>query len=295
MRKPLGASLILILILFILLFAGCGEDSSDSGLYDQIVEGTTNEINLSEDGISLDIEYMDDEEIEDAIRGIKPSIETTDIQIVRDFKEDEWKAWEKYEGKIVQVKGTISDVSLHRYDTMDLSDEVSLLGDTQSQKDYPHARFECVFAPGHDEELIALEEGVEVTIKGCFAWGQAEGKEYGTFGLQGCTIVNDYRIEYSASSVVGTYELEDGNTRLVCMPDGTCVRDETQSGEPAWRGTYEVEGSKLYWDEADTHTTWFKEYEIEDGGSKLTMGVYTFIKVSDSYDISDIPESRIRD
>lgn len=194
MRKSLCASWILILIFFVFLFAGCGEDSSESGLYDQIVEGTTNEINQSGDGLSLDIEYMSEEEIEDAIWGVRPSVETTDIQLLLDSKESYEEAQDKYVGKVIQVTGTVKTIIFFEYDQSPQPDWLYLLGDYEDE--YPYADFTCIFADRHnyDDEfnvLDGLDDGDKVTVKGYCAGASGGGELGGSITMRGCTIVDD--------------------------------------------------------------------------------------------------------
>lgn len=93
----------------------------------------------------------------------------------------------------------------------------------------------------------------------------------------------------SSFTIVGTYKCRSGGDRLIFMPDGTCVFDAGPAhDDTAWKGEYRLDGNDLF---IDIPSGGFDHIcNVSDNGDEFEMGDWEFLKVSDSYDISDISE-----
>ena len=116
-----------------------------------------------------------EDSVEKDISGKSPDIKISANELHQDYQANEVKADGKYEGKILQVTGTVEDVGKDITDTIYVS--LSVGGE------YSATSVQCFFADSHTDDAANLNKGDQVTIK-----GKGDGLMMNVL-LRGCSLV----------------------------------------------------------------------------------------------------------
>ena len=115
-----------------------------------------------------------EDSVEEDISGKSPDITISAGELYQAYDANEVAADTKYMGKILQVSGTVEDISKDLYDTIYV---------TLSGGDEWSLGVDCFFADSHTNDAANLSKGDRVTIK-----GKCDGTMMGV-GIRGCSLV----------------------------------------------------------------------------------------------------------
>ena len=87
-----------------------------------------------------------------------PEITLDAKALLKDYKDNEVAADQKYKGKVIQVTGTVDEIK------KDIMDQIYVTGGTGAEFEIPQAQ--CFFDDSATAKAAALKKGQKVTIKG---------------------------------------------------------------------------------------------------------------------------------